>query len=69
MNNCCRNCGVKLRTGRQCWRCREAQKPRKPREYHEPTTEELDALIAQQMQHLPPWWPREAKLFAEGKVE
>ncbi len=24
--------------------------------YHEPTMEELDALIAERMQHLPRWW-------------
>lgn len=26
---------------------------------HEPTTEELDALIARQMKRLPAWWRRE----------
>ena len=34
---------------------------------HEPTMEELEELIAQQMKNLPPWWRAESERAARGE--
>lgn len=67
----CRRCAVNRPRG-LCWTCYytpgvKEQYPFTSRfapkstadDYHEPTTEELDAMIAEQMKNLPPWWKHE----------
>ena len=54
-----------------CWRCYRdltvrrlyPQDPRAKRPEHEPTEEELEALIAEQSkpENLPGWWPEESR--------
>lgn len=34
----------------------------------EPTEEELEAMIAEQMKNLPPWWEKERRAQAEADV-
>lgn len=67
---CCRTCGRKLprdSTFLRCVFCQEKsrQKRRKAKEAREaefgpdnvgPTEAQLDAMIAEQMKHLPAWW-------------
>ena len=74
MKPVCRNCGDPNRAARQrglCWKCNadpvvRAKFPpdkrgrRTGQKYHDdPTEEELDAIIAEQLRNLPPWWGQE----------
>ena len=36
-------------------------------DYHEPTEEELDAMIAEQMRNLPDWWDRESRALRDAQ--
>lgn len=72
----CKHCGVGYRNGGNglCKRCRhDADVCRlygltlPPSE--NPTEEELNAMIAERMKDLPPWWRKEAKEELAEKVQ
>lgn len=55
-----------------CWRHHGSLYPKSPwrrrerTEDNEPTQEELDAIIAEQMRCLPAWWPPIGKMDSEN---
>lgn len=76
----CQTCYQRLRMSGKIEVRRHGQKrpdrpfdpPRPPRyakNYHEPTTAELDVMIAEQMKCLPPWWAREVERMMGGHLD
>lgn len=71
--NVCRRCGKKLASEKRwCNQCREKHRQLiigRKRADHEPTQEEVDAIIAEQMSNLPSWWNRSKEQMEMGMEE
>jgi hypothetical protein len=67
----CTSCIWQTRSNRLCTKCDRPINPRsttglceecrRHNEYHEPTQEEVDRCVAEQMQCLPSWWDKESR--------